>query len=783
MDDPQPLQIFVRNDKGKIWGPLAPATVELLIDNGQIQGRVQLSLDGSNYVFPGRLPNIRQFVPKQLWGDQIVPGDDLQHPPPPPPIPGEMPHNAPPIAPAGGPIAGPGALRAGPGAVGNRNAAAMAGPGARAAMDKRFAPQRGGPPVMTPTGPAPSAPAAPVAPPVVHAPPPPSAPAPAPVAHAHVATPISDGTIPPAGELSELPVLHLYYLIASTDRTGLLTLELPDRKIDIHFRKGNPEFVDSSHADDAVATFLVRAQLASFEQLGRAEAEKAKFGGELMGALFGLGILHPSTAFTHLATRANNILMRAFAAESGKFHFEAKELPPHKAMPLGNRWSVLAEQARRIPIAEIKRRMADVADNPVMKSGGRVGFDQLRLTPHEARALSYFDGVRSLAQLCVAHPPEADHLFRVAWMLKDLEMVSFAAVKLPPPSAEVEAEVLVDATVEPEPAAPPPPVPQPAPVAAPQPPPARPAGPPPPVGAPGRPPPPKLSAAPPSGPPRPVGSPGAAPQRPPPPVMHAQPAGPAPARPPPPVMHAKPAAPPPRAAPAPAAAAHSGEYDGEIRQLQELFKKMKGQNHFEIFGLTTKADAGAIKMAYFKLAKQFHPDTVPPNAPEALAKAKADVFARIGEANRTLVDEKARADYIAELEAGGTGEQVDVAQILAAEEMFQKGQILVKARKFPEAVKMLDEAIKANPEEGEFYSYRGYAKFFLNADRKAGYAEAMKDISVCLKKNPRCASVHYFQGMMAKVLGDTSGAKRHFQHTVELDKNHIDAQRELRMMK
>lgn len=242
---------------------------------------------------------------------------------------------------------------------------------------------------------------------------------------------------------------------------------------------------------------------------------------------------------------------------------------------------------------------------------------------------------------------------------------------------------------------------------------------------------------------------------------------------------------PPVAAAAPAAPkpAHSGEYEGEIKQLQEQLKKMTGQNHFELFGLTVKADPGAIKIAYFKLAKLFHPDTVPPGAPETLARAKADIFARIGEANRTLVDENARLEYIGELEAGGGGDKIDIGQVFAAEEMFQKGQILVKARKFPEAVKMLDDAIKANPEEGEFYSFRGYAKFFANPDRKVSYAEAMKDIAICLKKNPRCASVHFHQGMMVKLLGDLPAAKRHFQETVRLDSNNIDAQRELRMMK
>ena len=108
---------------------------------------------------------------------------------------------------------------------------------------------------------------------------------------------------------------------------------------------------------------------------------------------------------------------------------------------------------------------------------------------------------------------------------------------------------------------------------------------------------------------------------------------------------------------------------------------------------------------------------------------------------------------------------------------------MVKARKFPEAVKMLDDAIKANAEEGEFYAYRGYAKFFLNPDKKVSHVEAMKDINVCLRKNPRCASVHYFQGSMCKLLGDLPAAKRHFTDTVRFDPNHIDAQRELRLMK
>jgi len=231
------------------------------------------------------------------------------------------------------------------------------------------------------------------------------------------------------------------------------------------------------------------------------------------------------------------------------------------------------------------------------------------------------------------------------------------------------------------------------------------------------------------------------------------------------------------------AAAPALNFDAEIKRLQDLFAKMKTQNHFEVLGLTKDSPASAVKVAYFRAAKDYHPDTVPPGAPEALAKAKADLFGRVGDAQRTLMDDALRKEYLDELAAGGGGEKVDVSKILQAEEFFQKGKILVQARKFVEAVKMFDDCVLLTPDDAEIYTSRGYAKFFTFPDKKVGLPEAMKDITVCLKKNPNIVAAHFHQGMMAKILGDLPGAKKHFQQTVKLDPKHIDAQRELRMMK
>ncbi len=220
----------------------------------------------------------------------------------------------------------------------------------------------------------------------------------------------------------------------------------------------------------------------------------------------------------------------------------------------------------------------------------------------------------------------------------------------------------------------------------------------------------------------------------------------------------------------------------EIKQLKALAAAMVDHNHFQVLGVTQSADSGAVKIAYFKLARSFHPDTIAPNSPPELGRLKSEIFGKVNEAYRLLSDDTARAQYIEDLKSGGVN-KVDIAQIFGAEETFQKGCIMVKARKFPDAIKLLDEAIAANPEEGEFYAWRGFAKFFVNPDKKAGRQEAMEDICLCLIKNERCVAAHYFMGQLSKLTGDFKGASKHFQRVLQIQPDHIDSQRELRVLK
>lgn len=75
------------------------------------------------------------------------------------------------------------------------------------------------------------------------------------------------------------------------------------------------------------------------------------------------------------------------------------------------------------------------------------------------------------------------------------------------------------------------------------------------------------------------------------------------------------------------------------------------KNYYEVLGVDKNADDAAIKAAYRKLVKQYHPD-LHPDDPSC-----AEKFKEINEANETLSDPQKRKQYDFELEHPGMGSQ------------------------------------------------------------------------------------------------------------------------------
>jgi tetratricopeptide (TPR) repeat protein len=216
--------------------------------------------------------------------------------------------------------------------------------------------------------------------------------------------------------------------------------------------------------------------------------------------------------------------------------------------------------------------------------------------------------------------------------------------------------------------------------------------------------------------------------------------------------------------------------------LEALYTKLAGADHFAVLGVKQDAPGAQIKLAYFQLAKSYHPDAVPADAPPEVKKLCADVFAKVSEAWAALGTDASRAAYIEKLKSGGTAE-LDVMNIFQAENVFQAGTMLVKVRKYDEALRKFEEAMKLNPDEAEFGMWKSWCEFLLSEDKKRKVIAATSAIELELKRNPRCAQGYLFLGQMAKLAGDLALAERQLKRGLEIAPDHGDLRRELKYLR
>ncbi len=547
--------------------------------------------------------------------------------------------------------------------------------------------------------------------------------------------------LPERGDLGRWPLLYLYYLAASRMQTGRLALRLSDRIVTLDFRKGAPVGVTSSHPDDALIPFLVRSGALAPERLAQARASNPGFDqGDVASALIASGLIDPQQLSGHLIHRAHTLLLGCMVTD-GAFAFGPLPAESHQAFPLGDRWGLLTALVRLVPVMGLRHRLGPVWTRPLMKTGGNVALTELKLNPQETRALSRIDGVRSLAQLTAEHPAEADALMRLAFLLRHLEAVTFlnapavGAQTGVPPSSETSASGAAQRPPRSPSAA-----------------------------ATGAPPGPRTTT-----------------QVPPPAAPAARSATSAGARPqaPQPGRAGLKSAVPERAGMRSGVPERAGGRGETLEELRALRARLYSEDHFKRLGIAEDAPIGAAKIAYFKLARLHHPDTVAHDAPAEMKTLKADIFAAVGEAYRVLSDEGARADYLAELASGG---EIDVQTILQAEELFSRAVLMVKNRRFVDALNFLDEAIGLNPEEGEFYAWRGWSRFCSQSERSKVPPEVARDLDEAVKRSPRCVAAHHYRGSIARLVGDLAGAKVHLERVLELQPDHVEASRELRIL-
>lgn len=161
---------------------------------------------------------------------------------------------------------------------------------------------------------------------------------------------------------------------------------------------------------------------------------------------------------------------------------------------------------------------------------------------------------------------------------------------------------------------------------------------------------------------------------------------------------------------------------GKAASLEEYLARIEAvDNYYDVLAVEAKSPTADIKMSYFRLAKQFHPDRFYKKTDDALHRRIQNAFTKIAHAYETLKNQDSRAAYdfkmrkqLAQKErlaaSGASGAEIKrQEQTDLATENFETGFGHLMNENYAEATPFLARAVHLAPAVARFHAYYGKA--------------------------------------------------------------------------
>lgn len=233
----------------------------------------------------------------------------------------------------------------------------------------------------------------------------------------------------------------------------------------------------------------------------------------------------------------------------------------------------------------------------------------------------------------------------------------------------------------------------------------------------------------------------------------------------------------PSSAPRPPAgtlAAHRSPAEVGAEGIVARVATVEDEDYFEVLGLEDGASVEAVRAAFIRLAKVWHPDRLPADLVPIRAEV-AKIFAAMTRAQKTLCDEDARRAYLASRKSK-TPEPRPRAEVI------RELEHAMSRRDYERAMLVCQELIDADHEDAEALAVHAWASIRAGEDAtEDALRAALAKIDKAVNLDRTNDQAVYHRGLVHKRLGNVPAAFRDFARAVQLNPKHIEAEREVRI--
>jgi curved DNA-binding protein CbpA len=226
----------------------------------------------------------------------------------------------------------------------------------------------------------------------------------------------------------------------------------------------------------------------------------------------------------------------------------------------------------------------------------------------------------------------------------------------------------------------------------------------------------------------------------------------------------------------------SPELTERWQKIMSRARLIENQNYFEMLGLDKKAQTPEVKAEFFKLAKDYHPDRLPPEL-AVLRPSLEIIFGYMNEAHKVLSDEEQRLAYVRTVREGGGTPAAErlMQQILDSAVAYERVQVFARKHQYDDALEILQKILTITKDEPDYHAM--YASLlmqkFPGADAPTG--KIMESLDRALELYPDHERAQSCKAQMLKRQGRHAEALRHFRKVVSINPNNLEAAREVRV--